>query len=598
MEMDIIKRLRKEINLQSKIIVDLRKKIEALESKSININPTKEYFDLTSINSRKSARKSIMGGINIINSEIVDYRLKIKEFKCCLLEEDDHEDPVMLIYNNYYCFINEAQSIDQTLYYIDKYLFSREKTHVVRKYFGANIESERKLRERRNEINSTFTIVENKNYCFADLKCAIKNCLIKYLSKFKREELNELKKTPFQIRISGDGTNICKTVSVVNFVFTFLKEENCKSSSGTYTIGIAKFNEKYDDLKPACEYIDEIIGENKEFEYKEHLFKIEYFLGADLKFILEVNGLYSANSSYPCPFCTCHSDDLWKSGYSMFNTNHSRNREECNKILDKNTKQHLGYKRETLFKNISYDHNIADTLHSRLRIPGKLVKLLIKELAALDKYSGEQIINFEKDKNLTNWYLFLTKKLKINLRLQEYEKNKDFGITPDVGGTKLLKIFKKIQLEKLFPDLAYKYTKSWIWGEFYSIDRSISDNRLTSEELKTRTDNWLFNFLQVYPKDEVTPYMHIFRNHFYEILEKYGDLSKFTCQGIEKLNDETTREYFTCTNKKDDCLRQMLTRRLRIDKYESENIIQINMLNDNESESENESSVESDSDYY
>ena len=72
-------------------------------------------------------------------------------------------------------------------------------------------------------------------------------------------------------------------------------------------------------------------------------------------------------------------------------------------------------------------------------------------------------------------------------------------------------------------------------------------------------------------------------------------MSKFTCQGKQKLNDETVREYFTCTNKKDECLKQMLKRRLRrIDKYELENTIQINMLNKNESES----SVESDSDYY
>ena len=47
----------------------------------------------------------------------------------------------------------------------------------------------------------------------------------------------------------------------------------------------------------------------------------------------------------------------------------------------------------TLLTAIPFIKCIPDTLHSRLRTPGVLIKLLIKELLLMDKYDGKDIID-------------------------------------------------------------------------------------------------------------------------------------------------------------------------------------------------------------
>ena len=88
-------------------------------------------------------------------------------------------------------------------------------------------------------------------------------------------------------------------------------------------------------------------------------------------------------------------------------------------VLSSNKKQktHYGYKENTLLTEIPFIKCIPDTLHSRLRIPGALIKLLIKELALIDKYYGKDIIDFNTHKNLTKWYFFFKNDCKINKKL-------------------------------------------------------------------------------------------------------------------------------------------------------------------------------------
>ena len=76
-----------------------------------------------------------------------------------------------------------------------------------------------------------------------------------------------------------------------------------------------------------------------------------------------------------------------------------------------------------------------------------------------------------------------------------------------------------------------------IWKDFYEIDKKISKNIIDYQTLKTKTENWMKDFLSIYTKDNVTPYMHIFVNHFHEFLRLYGDLSAFSEQGMNsKIN--------------------------------------------------------------
>ena len=51
------------------------------------------------------------------------------------------------------------------------------------------------------------------------------------------------------------------------------------------------------------------------------------------------------------------------------------------------------------------------------------------------------------------------------------------------------------------------------------------------------------------------------------------------------MNNFTTREYFTATNKKNDFIKQMLTRRLRLDYYESK-MQEYNVSKDSDTDSD------------
>ena len=66
-------------------------------------------------------------------------------------------------------------------------------------------------------------------------------------------------------------------------------------------------------------------------------------------------------------------------------------------------------------------------------------------------------------------------------------------------------------------------------------------------------------------------------------------------KGLENLNNFTTREYFIATNKKKDFIKQMLTRRLRLDYFESK-FQENDKSNDSDTDS-NSCSTDFDSDY-
>ena len=50
------------------------------------------------------------------------------------------------------------------------------------------------------------------------------------------------------------------------------------------------------------------------------------------------------------------------------------------------------------------------------------------------------------------------------------------------------------------------------------------------------------------PSKHVTPYMHALVAHLHEFLQIHGAIVPFTQQGLEKLNDVFTQQYFQSTN--------------------------------------------------
>ena len=95
--------------------------------------------------------------------------------------------------------------------------------------------------------------------------------------------------------------------------------------------------------------------------------------------------------------------------------------------------------------------------------------------------------------------------------------------------------------------------------------------------LQQMTKEFMQHFFSVYDNNIATPYMHIFVANIHEFKKIHSIINAFNCQGLEKLNDLTTSQFFRATNKKtiktnesiplDDriWLRQILELRSRMD---------------------------------
>ena len=90
-------------------------------------------------------------------------------------------------------------------------------------------------------------------------------------------------------------------------------------------------------------------------------------------------------------------------------------------------------------------------------------------------------------------------------------------------------------------------------------------NSAAINEFKLATKQWLEEFLKVYQTKQATPYIHLLTNHIVEMMETHGSLAPFTQQGVEKLNDIITQDYFKSTNHRQDSLKQIMLKLNRLE---------------------------------
>ena len=75
--------------------------------------------------------------------------------------------------------------------------------------------------------------------------------------------------------------------------------------------------------------------------------------------------------------------------------------------------------------------------------------------------------------------------------------------------------------------------------------------------------------MNLYHTKHVTPYMHALLWHVPEFVQMKGNITPFTQQGLEELNDKTTKDYFRSTNQQGlESLKQILQKRNRMEYLE------------------------------
>ena len=122
----------------------------------------------------------------------------------------------------------------------------------------------------------------------------------------------------------------------------------------------------------------------------------------------------------------------------------------------------------------------------------------------------------------------------------------------DLTGPEKLRLFRAIKIPELFPALPSGEKVQQLWENLQGIYKILwSFKKLDKPEIKDftkKTKSWISLFTDTYQTCHVTPYMHVLVEYIPTFLEKFGSLTIYSQQGLEKLNDEITKAYFKSTN--------------------------------------------------
>ena len=180
------------------------------------------------------------------------------------------------------------------------------------------------------------------------------------------------------------------------------------------------------------------------------------------------------------------------------------------------------------------------------------------KLLTLDHSRATYVATYER---------FLQNDCKISFRMYGDKESKVLKWR-DLTDSEKRKVFKQIDIPHLFPRLSQATNLQAIWMEFREIHSILQSTTPLNDDgvkiLEDRIRKWMF--LSVYQTKHVTPYMHLLVSHIPQFLQLYSTIAPISQQGLEKLNDDLTKDYFRSTNHRDsDALKQRLLKLNRIE---------------------------------
>ena len=153
-------------------------------------------------------------------------------------------------------------------------------------------------------------------------------------------------------------------MKVVNFTFTILHEKDVAiGEKGNYKLAVLKTTEIYDNLRDSVADLRMEMSNLKEISANSCTYKIEYFLGGDLKFLALVCGLGRANEDYACVWCKCPREQRWDTSKTWSINDPKFGARTVAEIARFSTGKKLNCEAQPLFDFIPMDHVIIDTLH-------------------------------------------------------------------------------------------------------------------------------------------------------------------------------------------------------------------------------------------
>jgi hypothetical protein len=322
--------------------------------------------------------------------------------------------------------------------------------------------------------------------------------------------------------------------------------------------------ETYSEVKICMKQIFKEIEQIDSFiMFNNQLFELKFTFTADMKMINTVTGIKSSISNHPCAWCICNKKKLYSTSF-----NFSRKSKF-------NNAKHSRMHKSLLPKTIPIENIVVDVLHLFLRIGSKLLSLILNELSASDK----EPISFKPKKhaNLKRFVKFMNKKCKHSYHIVKDSKGKGFkGRT--LRGTELMDVLEKANVLKLMPDYKHRHKLQEIINDFVTIIKRLRNQNITCKELEIQTSSWMKKYKSIYIAKHITPYMHAFQSHLHVQTRRHGHINLFNLEGLEKQNALTTKTYFRATNFKNQPVKQIMMRFMRIEVLEQRLLIVGNLI--------------------
>ncbi len=156
------------------------------------------------------------------------------------------------------------------------------------------------VKEERKRMNATYPITLNLFGYFNDIEYKIRSVLSRVI-----ERLGDIRNDTFILKFTGDGTNIGRQLFINNLTFSIINDHHyCKTSVGTYILGIFKCKETYLQIKTCLNEINHQLKHLSTITLNGKIYIIKKLFVSDMKSHAINFGINDATSRYPCPYCT------------------------------------------------------------------------------------------------------------------------------------------------------------------------------------------------------------------------------------------------------------------------------------------------------
>lgn len=545
--------------------------------KLTRISQRKNYY-LTSPRQKFRLKEQIKGSILESTVFLRNMGLCIATIELNPVEQED-PDVQKLKINYPHTKPENENEVERLLFYKDKHAISDRAYNDLKTKCTLKIPSLFKIKRFRDTVDGTFEIHNNEMGVFMSAEHKLRFRLEQFFKRKYKFGINDpdtkFKDPIIHVKLGADGTNIGRNLKLLNFTFTLINEgAKSKGASGNYTLGIFEIeSENYASVTECFkELIEEIANLNTIIVDDKEL-KIVYYYAGDWKMLANSLGIQGANARFPCVWCKCAKENFYDTTQVWSITDPKKgartHHEQAAILAHPNQKEIItfGYIRVPIFKDIiPLSRYMIDMLHLFLRISDTLFNLLIKDCSLADSFDMGAIYKFDVSlyKHMNSLQHFLNEKCNVKFSFYWVAETKKLTWR-DLVGPEKVRLFENLCLKQIIPDHEKFEALDRIWRMFYEILQDVKEVKVVPDDLKKRTSEWLELFLTVYAKTTVTPYMHAFVFHLHEFVHLYRDINAFNCQGLEKLNDISTGQYFKSTNKGATALHQMLKKRNRME---------------------------------